>query len=172
MPLRYLLDENQRGPLWHVIQRHNARGLDPLDVVRVGDVPELPLGVDDPSILRWAEQEQRILVTFDKSTTAGHLANHLSGGRTRRAFSCCPAMAELWRCWSSWCWLLMPANPVSGWTAFAISPEGAGRPFPTGVSAAHGTDEGDGGLVTSSQLPGADRRWPAALRAAAVRPRL
>jgi hypothetical protein len=47
MPLRYLLDENQRGVLWHVIQRHNARGVDPIDAVRVGDLPELPLGADE-----------------------------------------------------------------------------------------------------------------------------
>lgn len=31
MPLRFLLDENQRRVLWHVIQRHNARGIDPID---------------------------------------------------------------------------------------------------------------------------------------------
>jgi len=49
MPLRYLLDENQRGVLWHVIQRHNARGIDPIDTVRVGDTPDLPLGTDDPA---------------------------------------------------------------------------------------------------------------------------
>lgn len=68
MPLRYLLDENQRGVLWHVIQRHNARGIEPIDALRVGDVPDLPLGSDDAAILNWAEREQRILVTFDKST--------------------------------------------------------------------------------------------------------
>jgi hypothetical protein len=80
MPLRYLLDENQRGVLWHVIQRHNARGINPIDAVRVGDLSELPLGSDDPTILRWAEHDQRILVTFDKSSMAGHLAEHLAAG--------------------------------------------------------------------------------------------
>ncbi len=66
--------------LWHVIQRHNARGIDPIDTVRVGDVPDLPLGSDDPAILRWAEREQRILVSFDKSSMSGHLAEHLAAG--------------------------------------------------------------------------------------------
>lgn len=80
MALRYLLDENQRGTLWHVIQRHNARGIDPIDAVRVGDVPDLPLGSDDPEILRWAEREQRILVTFDKSSIGPHLSAHLAAG--------------------------------------------------------------------------------------------
>jgi len=80
MLLRYLLDENQRGVLWHVIQRHNARGIDPIDAVRVGDVPDLPLGSDDPAILRWAEREERILVTLDRSSMSQHLGEHLAAG--------------------------------------------------------------------------------------------
>jgi hypothetical protein len=80
MPLRYLLDENQRGVLWQVLQRHNARGIDPIDAIRVGDVSDLPLGSDDPAILRWAEREQRILVTFDKSSMSRHLSEHLAAG--------------------------------------------------------------------------------------------
>ena len=80
MPLRYLLDENQRGVLWHIIQRHNARGIDSIDTVRVGDTPDLPLGSDDPAVLRWAESEQRILVTFDKSSMSQHLSAHLKAG--------------------------------------------------------------------------------------------
>jgi hypothetical protein len=80
MPLRYLLDENQRGVLWHVIQRHNARGIDAVDAVRVGDVPDLPLGSEDSAILRWAEREERVLVTFDRSSMSDHLAEHLASG--------------------------------------------------------------------------------------------
>src|SRR5437870_3756285 len=79
MLLRYLLDENQRGVLWHVIQRRNARGVDPIDAVRVGDAPDIPLGSDDQTILRRAEREQRILVTFDKSSMNRHLSAHLAG---------------------------------------------------------------------------------------------
>ena len=80
MPLRYLLDENQRGVLWHVIQRHNARGIDPLDAVRVGDPTDLPLGSEDPAILLWAERVDRILVTFDRSSMTQHLTEHLAAG--------------------------------------------------------------------------------------------
>jgi uncharacterized protein DUF5615 len=80
MALRYLLDENQRGVLWHVIQRHNARGIDPIDILRVGDPSDLPLGSGDDAILRWAEREDRILVTFDKSSMSQHLAEHLAAG--------------------------------------------------------------------------------------------
>lgn len=81
MALRFVLDENQRGPLWRAVVRHNQLGVNTLDVVRVGDPPDLPLGSTDPDILSWTEREQRILVTFDKTTLARHLAEHLQAGR-------------------------------------------------------------------------------------------
>jgi hypothetical protein len=80
MPLRFVLDENQRGPLWRAVVRHNQAGVYPLDVVRVGDPADLPLASIDPDILLWGEREERILVSFDKATLAGHLANHLQAG--------------------------------------------------------------------------------------------
>jgi hypothetical protein len=81
MPLRYLLDEHLRGPLWRAILWHNNSGVYPLDVVRVGDPPDLPLGSDDPTLLMWAEREHRILVTHDPDTMPRHLADHLAAGR-------------------------------------------------------------------------------------------
>src|SRR4051794_27117502 len=78
MVLRYLLDENLRGPLWRAIQWHNSRGQHPLDVMRVGDPADLPLGCEDPDILLWSEREQRILVTHDPDTMPRHLADHLN----------------------------------------------------------------------------------------------
>ena len=80
MPLRFVLDENQRGPLWRAVIRHNQAGSYPLDVVRVGDSLDLPLGSTDPDILLWCERGDRILVSFDKTTMAGHLTNHLQTG--------------------------------------------------------------------------------------------
>ena len=80
MPLAFVLDENLRGPLWRAVIRHNQAGSYPLDVVRVGDVVELPLGSTDGEILQWCERENRILVSFDKTTLARHLANHLQSG--------------------------------------------------------------------------------------------
>lgn len=77
MALRFLLDEHLRGPLWHAIQRHNMRGGLNIDAVRVGDFPDLPLGSDDADILAWADREQRILITEDKSSMPGHLAQHV-----------------------------------------------------------------------------------------------
>jgi hypothetical protein len=80
MPLRFVLDEQLRGPLWRAIERHNVQGVDLLDVVRVGDRPDLPVGSTDPEILLWAERESRVLITRDLSTMPVHLADHLTAG--------------------------------------------------------------------------------------------
>jgi hypothetical protein len=78
--LRFLLDEHLRGPLWSAVVRHNALGGLPVDAVRVGDAPDLPLGADDPTILLWAEREDRNLLTQDVSTMPSHLTLHLQSG--------------------------------------------------------------------------------------------
>jgi hypothetical protein len=80
MALRYLLDENARGVLWHAIVRHNSTSPAPLDVVCVGDVDDLPLASQDPEILRWAEREGRILVSFDHNTMPAYLIDLLQAG--------------------------------------------------------------------------------------------
>jgi hypothetical protein len=81
MPLAYVLDEHLRGGLWQAIQTHNAGGVHPLDVVRVGDPSDLPLGAADPDILLWAERQGRLLVSRDEGTMKTHLADHLRAGR-------------------------------------------------------------------------------------------
>src|SRR5712692_6657376 len=81
MALRFLLDEHLRGAMSGAIQQHNAAGVDPIDTVRVGDPQDLPLGSVDPDILVWAEREGRILVSLDKRTLPGYLAQHLQAGR-------------------------------------------------------------------------------------------
>ena len=80
MPPRYLLDENLRGPLWRACRQHNSRGQMPIDIVRVGDAACPALGSLDPEVLVWAEGAGRIVVTFDKSSLAAHLADHLRSG--------------------------------------------------------------------------------------------
>jgi hypothetical protein len=80
VPLFYLLDENLRGRLWKYVVRYNARGIDPVDAIRVGDPPDLPLGSDDPTVIRWCEANGRILVSHDQNTLVGHLNAHLSAG--------------------------------------------------------------------------------------------
>lgn len=81
MALRYVFDEHLRGPLWNLVTRHNRNGVDPIDVVRVGDADAVPLGTNDPELLHWAEQEGRILVSEDRRTMSGHLTEHLASGR-------------------------------------------------------------------------------------------
>lgn len=79
--LAYLLDEHHRGLLWRFVQRYNLRSaFHPLNVTRVGDAPTLPLGANDPAILRWAEQEGRILISRDERTLPRHLKDHLASG--------------------------------------------------------------------------------------------
>jgi hypothetical protein len=81
MPLSYVLDEHLRGPLWRAILQHHALGVEPIDALRVGDVPDLPLGTLDPDPLLWAERTGRILLTRDESTMPAYLTNHLQAGR-------------------------------------------------------------------------------------------
>ena len=81
MPLAFLLDENLPASLWRAIRRRNILAESPLEAVRVGEPDDLPLGIDDEAILRWAENTDRILVTRDKNTMPGHLSRHLESGR-------------------------------------------------------------------------------------------
>lgn len=80
MALAFLLDEHLRGPLWQAVLQHILRGGGWLDVVRVGDPPDLPLATDDAALLQWAEREGRILVTEDRQTMPRHLRDHLAAG--------------------------------------------------------------------------------------------
>src|SRR3954454_3099628 len=80
MGLCFLLDEQSRGPLWQAIQRHNALGLDVLDVLRVGDAPAPPLGTPDPDLLLWCEANGRVFISEDRKTMPGHLAAHILAG--------------------------------------------------------------------------------------------
>jgi hypothetical protein len=80
MAVRFVLDENIRGPLWDAIQAHKRGGIDLIDAVRVGDPFDLPLTTPDPAILIWAQREARVLVTTDKKSMPGHLLGHFQSG--------------------------------------------------------------------------------------------
>ena len=78
MPVRFVLDENLRGkPIWHALRRSFVAGPVAIDTVRVGDPPDLPLGSTDPSILIWAQAQDRILISGDVQTLPLYLAQHL-----------------------------------------------------------------------------------------------
>jgi hypothetical protein len=80
MTIRFLFDENVDDRLRLAVLRHNARGVDPIDAVQVGEPPDLPRQSDDPDILIWAEREGRILVSYDLSTLLNFLSDHLQAG--------------------------------------------------------------------------------------------
>jgi hypothetical protein len=81
MPLTFLLDEHFRGLLGRAIQSHNRQSGYPIDALRVGDPPDLPLGSLDPDILLWTEREGRILLSHDKKTMVPDFVQHLHAGR-------------------------------------------------------------------------------------------
>jgi hypothetical protein len=80
MALRYVFDENLRGPLWAAVCRANARRTEPVDITRVGDEADLPLGTSDPELLLWAEVHDCIVVSSDVRTTPTHHHDHLQAG--------------------------------------------------------------------------------------------
>jgi hypothetical protein len=82
MALRYVLNEHFRGEIWRAILHHNARSFDPIDVVRVGDPPNLPLAMPDSQILDWAARAGCVLISRDRRTMIAELAAYLQGGRT------------------------------------------------------------------------------------------
>jgi hypothetical protein len=78
--LRFLLDEDLRGPLWTAIRHHNIRGIHSIEAIRVGDSSAPPLATPDPEILLWTESHEHVLVSRDKTTLPGHLRQHLLSG--------------------------------------------------------------------------------------------
>jgi hypothetical protein len=78
---RFLLDEHLRGKVANFIRRRNATGLGVhLEIVVLGEPPDLPRGTLDPQILLWTEREGSLFVTYDKRSLPGHLSDHLDGG--------------------------------------------------------------------------------------------
>jgi hypothetical protein len=80
MSIRFLLDEHLRGLLWRAVQHHNGRGGPVLDAVRVGDADAPPLSTPDPVLIRWAQTEQRILVSNDRRTMIREFLAHRGRG--------------------------------------------------------------------------------------------
>lgn len=72
--LKFLADENFHN---HAV-RGLRRRLPELDLVRIPDVGLR--GADDPTVLEWAAQEGRLLLTHDVRTMPGHVEDRLSKG--------------------------------------------------------------------------------------------
>src|SRR3990167_7459025 len=73
--LRLAADENFNGDIVRGLLRRNPK----LDIVRVQDVGLS--GADDPSVLQWAADQGRIVVTHDISTLAKHAFDRIAAGQ-------------------------------------------------------------------------------------------
>jgi hypothetical protein len=81
MTIALVLDENLRfASVWNAIAKHNQRGTNVLDVVRVGDEGCPPLGSRDALILEWASIQNRVLVSQDAKSLPGALADLIQRG--------------------------------------------------------------------------------------------
>jgi hypothetical protein len=77
----FILDECVPRQLANAVADWNAEHPEQaIDLVSVGEPPDLPLGSADPDIIRWAERNARIVVTTDYSTMPTHLKHHLAAG--------------------------------------------------------------------------------------------
>lgn len=68
-------DENFNGRILRALQRR----LPALEMIRVQDT-EL-FGADDPSLLEWAAQENRVVLTHDIATLVGYAYERVQDGR-------------------------------------------------------------------------------------------
>ena len=73
--LRLAADENFNGDIVRGLLRRNPE----LDIVRVQDVGLS--GADDSSVLKWAADQGRIVVTHDISTMAKHAFDRIAAGQ-------------------------------------------------------------------------------------------
>src|SRR5262245_26994398 len=73
--LRLLADENFNNNVLRGVLRRQAD----LDFVRVQDVGLS--GADDPTILEWAAQENRIILTHDVATMTRHAYERVAAGK-------------------------------------------------------------------------------------------
>ena len=73
--LRFAADENFNGDIVRGLLRRNPT----LDVVRVQDVNLS--GADDASVLQWAADQGRIVVTHDISTLAKHAFDRIAASQ-------------------------------------------------------------------------------------------
>ncbi len=93
MPLTYLIDENLRGGFRKSLFNAAWASGFPIDLLQVGDEGAPALGAQDPQVIAWCEAHQRVLISLDKKSLPGHLANHLSlGGHCQGIFVILPGV--------------------------------------------------------------------------------
>ncbi|MBI3465957.1 MAG: DUF5615 family PIN-like protein [Planctomycetes bacterium] len=73
--LRLLADENFNDRIVRGLLRRRSD----LDIVRVQEIGLS--GADDPPVLEWAAEEERILLTHDRKTVPRHAYRRIQGGK-------------------------------------------------------------------------------------------
>jgi hypothetical protein len=87
--LRFAADENFNGDIVRGLLRRNPK----LDIVRIQDVG---LSVaDDTSVLQWAADQGRVIVTHDISTLAKHAFDRIAAGQPMPGVFEVPSVARI-----------------------------------------------------------------------------
>jgi len=73
--IKFVADEDFDNRILRGLLRHQPD----LEIVRLQDT--LLAGADDPTILEWAAQERRVLLTHDISTMTGHAYARIRAGK-------------------------------------------------------------------------------------------
>lgn len=76
MKIQYLFDENLDPRFVKVLARHYPV----INALRIGDENAPPLGTKDPDLLRYLQKAQRTLVTDNRKSMPGHVAEYVSNG--------------------------------------------------------------------------------------------
>jgi hypothetical protein len=87
--LRFAADENLNGDIVRGLLRRNAA----LDIVRVQDAGLS--GADDPSVLQWAADQGRVVITHDVSTLAKHAFDRVAAGQPMPGVFEVPSVASV-----------------------------------------------------------------------------
>lgn len=74
--IRFLADENLNNDIMRGVNRRNTS----IDIVRVQDVGLT--GADDPDVLKWAAQENRILLSHDVATITKYAYQRIESGQS------------------------------------------------------------------------------------------
>ena len=77
MKPKFLLDENLDHDIAREVRRHDPS----VDILYVGEQGAPLLGTLDPAILEFCETEQRILITNNRTSMPGHIADHQAAGK-------------------------------------------------------------------------------------------
>lgn len=80
MPLKLLIDEHLRGKFTQALVECGFAEAAPVDVLEIGGNGTPPLGTKDPQLIRWAQMNDRMIVSLDDNTLPEHLENHRAAG--------------------------------------------------------------------------------------------